>query len=333
MDRILTWDIPTRIFPWRFAGSSVGALRLAEGAPAGPRAGGGAPGGRRRAPGVARDARVGAQRRTARAGAAGRTTARIRSRMRHPATVATATGLFLGLALACGGMGSGSGDLSYRKTDYGGAPGADGYPELDRAYRVPPDRAVVAVTVRVDQPTAAAASAQLTAELDALVAATGAACAPELLDATPPTASRGYTGDASWGATAEVRLDVDLRGLATTPERRTKLEACLAALDPSLTQDEWVKSGAGTRMVVRSAPVLAVDQPEAHRDALLDRARARLTWAAQAGGAPQLQPGDLRCVPDGSVIVGDRRLSGVVLELSMPCRVDGAAAGAASAEE
>lgn len=236
---------------------------------------------------------------------------------------APAVGLILGLALACGGLG-GDSAISYSRQEV--APGAEGYPALDQAFRVPPDRALVAVTIDVRQATVAETSSALTAEVTALEQALGIQCVATVLDYGPPTAS----GDQSRTATAEVRVDIDLRGLPGVTERREKIDACLAMIEPLLTPQEWKSAGAGKRQVRRSAPVLAVDSPEQHRDVLLERERPRLTWAAAATVAAQLHPLDLRCVLDGSVIVGDRRLSGVVLTLGMPCRIEADAAAVAS---
>jgi len=238
---------------------------------------------------------------------------------RSPFTPYTpAIGLLLGLALACAGVGSGdvgSGD-SYRSSSYREpAPGAEGYTTLDHSFRVPPDRALVAVTVGVSQPSFAETSAALSAEVANIQAALTGPCTTTLMDASSPDQD-GTT----WSASAELRVDIDLRGLPGVAERRTRLDTCLAALDPLLTT-EWKKISVGTRIVQRSAPLLSVDDPEQHRDALLAQAAASLAWAAGAAGAPQLHPTDLRCVPRGTVTVGDRRLSGVVLELDLPCRV------------
>lgn len=239
--------------------------------------------------------------------------------MHTRAALATVTGLALGFALACGVIGSGPDSLvDYRSSAYTPPSGADAYPALDRAYRVPPDRASVAVTLQVREPEAAAAGSQLTSEIAAVTKGAGDRCTAALQDASPPTPA----GSAEWSASAEVRVDIDLKGLPTVEERRAKIDACLAGIDPLVTRDEWKKVAAGERQVQRSAPVLSVDDPTRHRDALLDRARAELTWAAAAAGAPQLHPEDLRCVPDGIVHAGDARLSGVVLTLGMTCRVD-----------
>ncbi len=237
--------------------------------------------------------------------------------------VAPLIGLLLGLSLACGGLGaggSGIGSGSYSDRGYpDAAPGAEGYAALDQAYRVPPDRASVAVTIQVEQPTPAETTRLLTSEVAAVVQVVGSGCSASPLDYTSP-APRGAD---TWTATAEVRLDIDLRTLTTVDTRRDRIDGCLAGIAPLLTVEGWKKVGpSGTRHVQRSEPVLMVDAPDQHRDALLAKERARLAWAATAAGAPQLHPTDLRCVPDGNVLVGDRRLSGVVLMLEMPCRVE-----------
>ncbi|MDP2309837.1 MAG: hypothetical protein Q8P18_27710 [Pseudomonadota bacterium] len=234
---------------------------------------------------------------------------------------APAVGLALGLALACGGLGGGRGD-SYSYSERTVAPGADGYPGLDQAYRVPPDRAVLAVTINVAHESFASTASGLTTEVAALEQALGSHCTATVLDYAAPLSS----GSPQWTATAEVRVDIDLRGLAGVAERRGRIDACLATIEPLLTPDGWKSLGTGNRQVRRSVPVLAVDAPEQHRDALLARVRTGLAWAAAATGAPQVHPDDLRCVPDGGVTVGDRRLSGVVLTLDMPCRVEAAGA-------
>ncbi|MES2643992.1 MAG: hypothetical protein V4850_31170 [Myxococcota bacterium] len=244
---------------------------------------------------------------------------------------APAVGLVLGLALACGGLGgSGRGDSFSSSTEREVAPGAEGYAALDQAYRVPPDRAVVAVTIGVTAGSVAETSSALTTEVTTLEQALGTRCTAAVLDYGPPTA----TGDTSWAATAEVRVDIDLRGLPGVSERRERIDACLASFEPRLTHENWKSYANSPRQVRRSAPTLVVDAPDQHRDALLERERTRLSWAAAATGAPQLHPEDLRCVPAGTVHVGDQRLSGVVLALDMSCRVTtNAAAGTLVASE
>ena len=241
------------------------------------------------------------------------------------APFAPLAGLALGLVLACGSMGGGGGrsgfSESYSDTRYE-APGSEGYAALDKAYVVAPDGAAVAVTVEVRRGSPAETSAALTAEITALEAAVSGKCTATLLDASPPARQ----GDIDSVATAEVRLDADLRGLADAAARRERIEAGLAPVEPLLTPEGWndLKDGSGRRHVRRSEVTLLLDAPESHRDALLKRAITAMNWSATAGGAPQLHPEDVRCVTHGAVEIGAARLSGLVLTLDMDCRVAGA---------
>jgi hypothetical protein len=235
--------------------------------------------------------------------------------MSRSAAFTPAVGLLLGLSLslACGGFGSDSSRSSYGKRAGATTSSPEEYESLDQGYRVAPDRAIYAMTLHASAKTVAAAAALLTAEVAALETASAAACPSTWMDHAAPSGA----GD-EWSTSAELRLDVDLRGLATVAERRARIDACAAAIAPRIT-DAWSDVGQDRRYVGAAGPVLTVDQPDLHRDALLERVRARLSWAAAATGAPQLHPTDLRCVPDGTVNVLDRRLSGVQLGLSMPC--------------
>lgn len=241
------------------------------------------------------------------------------------APFAPVVGLSLGLVLACGGLGGGgrSGSSDSYSDSRDEPLGAGGYAALDAAYVVAPDSAVVAVTVEVQRGSPADTSAALTTEFTALEQAVSGQCTAAVLDVSPPS----RWGDTDWVASAEVRIDADLRGLPGVAERRARIEACLAPIEPLLTPEGWndLKSGAGRRHLRRSDVTLLLDAPESHRDALLKRALTTLTWSAAAGGAPQLQPEDVRCVTNGAVEVGAQRLSGLVLTLNMDCRVDGAA--------
>lgn len=234
---------------------------------------------------------------------------------------ALATGLLLGFALACS-LGGDSFEYSRGKPT---GPDATNIAGLDRAYRVPPDRAILLVGATVTADTPSVASSLLTDEVTALRQAVGDRCTVTVLDYSAPVG--GYSTSQ---AGARVRLDVELKGLTDIEARRARIDACEQALAPRLTSD-WGKVAQGQRAVTAAAPVLVVDDPDAHRDALLARERGRLGWAAAAGGVPQLHPEDLRCVPDGRVVEGDRQLSGITLELGMNCRVEGTAVGAVAA--
>lgn len=238
------------------------------------------------------------------------------------APFAPLVGLGLGLVLACGGLGGGgrSGFSEYSGARYE-PQSAEGYAALDAAYVVAPDSAAVAVTVEVQQATVALTSASLTSEITALEAAVSGQCIATVLDASPATRH----GDGDWASSAEVRVNVDLRGLPGVAERRARIEACLAPIEPLLTPDGWsdLKTGVGRRHVRRSDVTLLLDSSESHRDALLKRAITAMNWSATAGGAPQLHPEDVRCVTHGAVAVAARRLSGLVLTLDMDCRLAG----------
>lgn len=168
------------------------------------------------------------------------------------------------------------------------------------AYRVAPDRGLVAVAVRAQDDDPAQAAALVGATMERLTAALPAGCTLRATDYAPP-----IDGVATLSAT----LDVAFPDPAF-PARIDHLDACLAALrvDPQ-----------GVQLAV-GAPVWTVDHPEAHFAALAERL-TRAQTAAASIIAPGVHPGDRRCVPSGEVLVGERRLDGVELRLDVTCAV------------
>lgn len=226
----------------------------------------------------------------------------------------------LGIALACGS--SGSGDWS-RKSYSGGASPADPdhYGALDGGFVVPPDRALQSVGITVTAATAEAAAAELRARAAALEAAASTeACQARLVDYGVPSAY----GREAWQGTAEVRVDVVLKGLDGLQARMDAVDACQAALAPLLTGSDGVEldGGEGQAWVDRSRQ-LAIVVDDRHRFAgeLLSRRAQRLAAVADASAAPQLHPEDQRCTATGEVSYGSRSLDGVELILGMSCRV------------
>ncbi len=228
----------------------------------------------------------------------------------------------LSIALACGG----GGDSFIRGYSSSGVSAGDAaeYSALDQAYLVAPDRAVLRVDIVAADPDAAAAGALLRSRVDGVVQAAGAACSARVLDYRPPTSGGGDT----WQGSAEVRVDIPRAGLGDVTARMDALDACYAALTGVLTSSDGVEVSKGRTWVTRSAsPVLLVDDPQQHAAALLARHAERLAGVADASGAAQLHPEDLRCTATGAVDYGGRRLSGVQLVLGMDCRVVIAAPG------
>lgn len=227
-------------------------------------------------------------------------------------------GVMCGLtALACG---SGPGDSLVRGSRKVAAPtGPSLGVDLQQAFLVPPDRARIGVRIEVAAADyAAAADALREAYREIEVALSDVpGCDARLLDYQRP----GPAGKRHVGA-VELVVDVELAGLATVPERMDRLDACATVLDARAGVVE--PEGDEPRITVGPGiPHLVVDDPQRHHDALVQREVARHAAAAAVGGAPQLHPEDLRCVPTGRVDVKRRTLAGVELETTVNCRIVG----------
>ena len=226
----------------------------------------------------------------------------------------------LSLALACGSGGSGEYDIrsGYGRSETESAAPADAYGALDQGYVVAPDRAVIRVDIKVRDEDSVARRALLRSRADAVTAAVSDTCAAQVIDYAPAA-----EGDWEPRGSVELRLDVPLAALDSTLARMDALDACDAALAAVLTPADGkaLDDGKAHLWVVRSAPVLLVDDLQQHAPTLLARRAAALATVAGTPAAPQLHPEDLRCTPIGSVEYGARRLSGVQLSLGMDCRV------------
>lgn len=219
--------------------------------------------------------------------------------------------LTMGAALACGS------DLVSRTSKVAPSPGLPSA-ELHGSFLAPPDRALVGVHVSVEAGSYADAADAVREELRLLeVALTDApGCSARGLQYHRPEARE------RWHAWLELVVDADLVGLATVAERMDRLDACSSAIAGRLAAGEELPNGA-KRWVTTSQPVFTVDAPERYLPELIERRTRGLAAAHAASGAPQLHAEDLRCVPDGTVQIGHRLISGVQLSTSVACRIEG----------
>ncbi|NOY27907.1 MAG: hypothetical protein GXP62_18745 [Oligoflexia bacterium] len=222
-------------------------------------------------------------------------------------------------AYACGsGSGLESDIGSYSESKWRGQTGPTtpgDYSRLDHAVVVPPDRAVMRIDIHVTEASADAAAKALRQETDRALGAATATCTTTWVDYSPPR----RRGNKTWTAQSELRVDALLTEATDLLGRADRLDACISATDPILTWSKPRKlSDDGTVWVVRSTPLLVVDAPEAHADALLAKASQRLK---RVSGGDGLHPEDLRCTPTGTITQGTARLSGVELLMELDCAI------------
>lgn len=225
-------------------------------------------------------------------------------------------GWVLGLLTACGV--SERGEVFGGSSDYRGErsepTSAIAEPE-GPVLVVPPDGARVDVSLSVDGKAFADTGARVREVVASLVSAVeeGEGCAVAWDDYAPAVAR----GEASFSGRAQLRLQVDFRGLADTAARTIRLDDCSSRVR-GLVGDEDVR-------MQLSTPIVTLARPEAHLDALLEQRLAPLRALEERADAPlHFEPA--RCRSSGAVRVIDRRMSGVTLGLDFRC--DGVAAGA-----
>lgn len=190
--------------------------------------------------------------------------------------------------------------------------GAQAFDVLDQAYVVPPDRALVRVSLVGNGETYDASRARLQQHRAAVeAAARSGGCRVTLAEYVPPTVG-GWRG---FQARADLRVEVDLREAADVDARVLVIDECLAPLSTlsSASADDEVAPGL-------SDVHYSVADPQAHAGALWARHAASLQPVSAAAGAPQQHPEDLRCVSSGRVSVTDAGIAGVALALDVTCR-------------
>jgi len=203
---------------------------------------------------------------------------------------------------------------SWGSSDYGiaSAPDPAHFEDaLHGAIWVAPDRALVSLESSIEATSRAAALERVRATADALRArGEGEGCAASIWS-FGPIAGHGEAHIAS----ATLRLDIDLRGLATPADRQARIEACLAPL-----YDLPADTFEGLHLRIGEARV-TVDDPSAHRARLLERRFAELRAVEAMADAPaQFRATGLRCTSSGQVSITQRTLSGVRLEVDFACR-------------
>lgn len=184
--------------------------------------------------------------------------------------------------------------------------------DLHGLYTVAPDRALVMVRVDATGPERAATMAQLRHHAELVREQLSAEhCTAEVVDWQPLSRA----GD-RWSGRASLRLDVPLAGLGDAEARFSRVEACMQRFGGLDRPPEHIR-------VAVSDPLLTVDDPDAHRATLLQRAldeRREMTTIAELPGAPRLRA----CTSTGSVSITRRSLRGIALRLDMTCGNPGA---------
>lgn len=183
--------------------------------------------------------------------------------------------------------------------------------QLHGDVAVPPDRALVSLEATVQATTRAAALEHINAMAGALrehgESAEGCAISTHTFSAV-----RG--GGEAFSASVTLRLDVDLRGLASPADRHARIESCVAPFH-ALPEDGFE----GLRLSL-GEPRVTIDDPSAHRERLLERRFAELRAVAGVMDAPpQFHAAALRCTSSGQVTITQRSLSGVHLAVDFTC--------------
>lgn len=183
-------------------------------------------------------------------------------------------------------------------------------PDLHGAITVPPDRALVTLQAAVQGDSRGAVVQRVRQVASAL---RGRASSNEGCEASIWSFGNTEGRGERFTSSATLRMDVDLRGLATPVDRHERIESCLAPLY------DLPATFGGLELAV-GEPRLTIDDPSAHRARLLERRFAELSAvAATADTPPQFRAARLSCTSSGAVTIEQRSLSGIRLTVDFAC--------------
>ncbi len=171
-------------------------------------------------------------------------------------------------------------------------------------YAIAPERALIRITVAVEAGDRAAVARRArevsSAVRDAL--AGGERCEAQVTDLSPPRRRDEHT----LSEEATLRLDISLTGLTSVAARHEAIEACLA---------RFSQASVVAADIVVSDPLLTIDDPPAHRAAVLAQA---LDGVREVGASEE--PVTARsCRSRGEVMIVERSLREIALGVDLEC--------------
>ena len=237
--------------------------------------------------------------------------------------------LFSGLLLvifACG-RASGPPASSTAQSVAGGRESAPAVtpPPYDPAiprFIVPPERAIMTVTIRATEKSFAGSTQLVQDKTTTLLESVnaGSGCMATMIDYLQPVQPLGkYLRPDAKQYTSQmvVELDISLTGMTDIGDRIQRLDDCLGRI-PELIED---KDGDDEAIAMTlSSVVPTLRDATVHRDALLqERFKALEEVAAAAQPPGQFQSSRTVCTSDGTVRIISHQLSGIELDVDFDC--------------
>jgi len=185
------------------------------------------------------------------------------------------------------------------------APSAAGLEaEVHGRYSIAPERALIRATITVEAADRASVT-QRAREVSSAVTdaiSVGRRCEARVMDLSPPRRIDEQTVSEE----ATLRVDIVLTGLDSVGARHEAIETCLA---------RFADASVVAANIVVSDPLLTLDDPRAHRDAVLEEALAGIRALALSDEPVTAKP----CRSRGEVAIVERSLAGIALGVDLEC--------------
>ncbi|MGK7890852.1 MAG: SIMPL domain-containing protein [Leptolyngbyaceae cyanobacterium] len=196
------------------------------------------------------------------------------------------------------------------------------YDPANPRFIVPPELAVMTITITtVDESFAASTQlvqAKTQALLDAVTAGPG--CSAQISDYAQPVQPLGRylrRNAKQYISQMTIDLEIDLDGLTQVRDRLQRLDDCVSRIPEFIDEDGQEDEAIAMTL---SAVLPTVRDATVHRSALLQqRFQALQAVATAQQPPPQFQPSDLVCTSNGTVSIVSHQLSGVELAVDFSC--------------
>lgn len=191
-----------------------------------------------------------------------------------------------------------------------------------RPFIVPPDLAVMTVSLSTTQSSFAASTQLLQDKADLLLTkvAEGEGCVARVLDYRQPIQPLGqyFRWDADqYSSQIDMELNISLDGLASVTARIQRLDDCVQRI-PQFEDKDTKKDGAIA--VALSPAMFTLRDSNVYRDDLLQKRFAPLQAVADAAQPPgQFKASQTECTSNGEVMIVARSLGGVELDVNFEC--------------
>ncbi|MEM9213058.1 MAG: hypothetical protein AAGD25_01655 [Cyanobacteria bacterium P01_F01_bin.150] len=189
-------------------------------------------------------------------------------------------------------------------------------------FLIPPDLAVMTVSLSTTQSSFSASTQLLQEKADLLLTKVGEGdgCVARILDYRQPTQPAGkyfrWDGD-QYTSQIDLALDIDFDGLSSVTNRIQRLNNCIQRIPQFVDKDTKKEEAI---LVVLSAAMPTIRDASVHRDELLQRRFAPLQSVVDAAQPPGLFKAEqTRCTSNGDVRIVERTLSGVELDVNFEC--------------